>query len=203
MFEFFEMLVIGFTISLSGALMPGPMLFATIETSLKNGWTSGPKVVVGHAVLEVFLFLLIVFGMTSIVGDGVISAISIVGGAVLIIFGVMTLRDAKGAYASLDNHDGMSSNAFVSGFITSVTNPYFWIWWLAVGSAFLFQGLETGILVAAAFLLGNWLADLVWFSIVAASFSRGKTLMSASTYERILMACGLFLLVFGAWFVLG
>lgn len=48
MLEILKMLGIGFSVGLTGALVPGPMLFATIETSLKKGWTSGPLVVSGH-----------------------------------------------------------------------------------------------------------------------------------------------------------
>jgi threonine/homoserine/homoserine lactone efflux protein len=54
-----EMLLIGFSVGLTGAMAPGPMLFATIESSLKTGWSAGPKVVFGHAILEVFTCTLI------------------------------------------------------------------------------------------------------------------------------------------------
>jgi len=40
-----EMLFIGFAVGLTGAMVPGPMLFATIESSLKIGWTAGPKII--------------------------------------------------------------------------------------------------------------------------------------------------------------
>lgn len=33
----FEMLLIGFAVGLTGAMVPGPMLFATIESSLRQG----------------------------------------------------------------------------------------------------------------------------------------------------------------------
>jgi len=37
MLELFEMLAIGFAVGMTGALVPGPMFFATIDTSLKKG----------------------------------------------------------------------------------------------------------------------------------------------------------------------
>ena len=40
--EILKALLIGFTVGLTGALVPGPMLFATIEASLKKGWIAGP-----------------------------------------------------------------------------------------------------------------------------------------------------------------
>ena len=39
-----ETLILAFTIGLTGALAPGPTLVATINSSLRRGWTIGPKV---------------------------------------------------------------------------------------------------------------------------------------------------------------
>jgi len=202
MLEILNMLLIGFTVGLSGALMPGPMLFATIETSLRRGWLAGPAVVLGHAVLEFAICVLIVFGMTSLIGSSAISAISVVGGVVLIIFGVMTIKSAAGASEALETSAGIVSGPVSAGLITSASNPYFWLWWLTAGSALVLRGLEIGLFAAVFFVIGHWIADLGWYSAVSASFSRGKSLMCPETYKRILTACGVFLILFGAWFVL-
>jgi len=61
-----------YSVGLAGALVPGPMLFATIETSLKKGWTSGPLVVYGHALVEVLLFIFIVAGFSILAIPGAI-----------------------------------------------------------------------------------------------------------------------------------
>ena len=64
--EIFRALLLGFTIGLTGALVPGPMLFATIELSLKKGWLAGPEVVFGHILVELVLSILILFGVASL-----------------------------------------------------------------------------------------------------------------------------------------
>jgi threonine/homoserine/homoserine lactone efflux protein len=202
MLELLEMLVIGFVIGMTGALMPGPMLFATIDLSLKNGWTAGPKIFVGHVIIEFVVCILIVLGITSI-SDDIVFAISMIGGAILIVFGLMTIKDAKNAANSTRENTGISGNPLAIGIITSATNPYFWIWWLAAGSALLLHGLEIGILAAMLFVVGHWLADLTYFTAVSTSFSKGKKIMSPKVYERVLLSCGLFLVLFGSWFVLG
>ncbi|MBN1134926.1 MAG: LysE family transporter [Methanosarcinaceae archaeon] len=202
MLEILNMLLVGFTVGLSGALVPGPMLFATIETSLKNGWLAGPSVVMGHAVLEFAICVLVVLGMTSLVGSSVISAISVIGGVFLIIFGLMTIKGASDASEAFDTSSGITSSPVTAGLITSVSNPYFWLWWITAGSALVLKGLEIGILAAVFFVIGHWLADLCWYCAVSVSFSRGKTLMSHATYKWILTACGVFLILFGGWFVL-
>ncbi len=197
------MLLVGFAVGLSGALMPGPMLFATIDSSLKKGWIAGPEVVFGHALLEFAVVVLIVLGMTSFIGSEAISAISVVGGIVLIVFGAMTIQGASDASGALHSDGAIVSSPIVAGILTSASNPYFWIWWLAAGSALVLRGLEVSLIAAAFFVIGHWMADLGWYSLVSTSFSRGKSLMSSKTYERILVSCGVFLIVFGAWFAIG
>lgn len=203
MFEIFDMLLVGFAVGLTGALMPGPMLFATIDSSLKKGWIAGPEVVFGHALLEFAIVILIVLGMASLIGSSAISAISVVGGFVLIVFGAITIKGASDASNALHSGDTIVSNPIAAGFLTSASNPYFWIWWLAAGSALVMRGLEISLMAAAFFVIGHWMADLGWYSLVSISFSRGKSLMSSKTYKRILILCGLFLIIFGAWFAIG
>ncbi|MGB3908748.1 MAG: LysE family transporter [Methanomethylovorans sp.] len=204
MLELLEMLTIGFAIGMSGALVPGPMLFATIDGSMKTGWTSGPKVVLGHALLELVICILIILGMPSFGSERVISAVSLIGGLVLVLFGALTIKDARNAVLSIKgNINYISANPVIAGIITSISNPYFWIWWFAAGSALVLKGLEISLLAAVLFLFGHWMADLSWFSIVSISFSKGKQLMSSRIYESILLLCGIFLIFFGSWFALG
>lgn len=202
MLELLEMLAIGFIMGMTGAIVPGPMLFVTIDTSLKKGWRAGPEVFLGHAMLEFLVCILIIKGITA-VSDDIVTAISIIGGITLVIFGFMTMRGAKGAADTMHEHDKASSRPVLAGVLTSASNPYFWIWWLAAGSALVLRGLETGIFAAAMFVIGHWFADLGYFTVVSTSFSRGKKLMSPKIYERVLLSCGLFLVLFGSWFIIG
>jgi threonine/homoserine/homoserine lactone efflux protein len=202
MLELLEMLTIGFVLGLTGALVPGPMLFVTIDTSLKRGWKAGPEIFVGHAILEFIVCVLIIYGITA-VSDSTVMAISILGGATLVIFGLMTMKSAKGAADSMHEHDKGTSKPILAGILTSASNPYFWIWWLAAGSALVLRGMEIGLIAAVMFMIGHWLADLGYFTVVSTSFSKGKKLMSPKVYERVLLSCGLFLVMFGSWFIIG
>jgi threonine/homoserine/homoserine lactone efflux protein len=204
--EISKAILLGFTVGLTGALVPGPMLFATIETSLKKGWIAGPEVVLGHMLIELVLCVLILFGAASLVGNGTISAVSLLGGLALVVFGLLTVKDAKAVssagMASGSSGMGLTSSPPAAGLITSASNPYFWIWWLTAGSALVLQEYQLGIVIAIAYVIGHWLADLGWFTAVSASFSRGKTLLSRSAHEKVLYACGIFLVIFGLYFML-
>jgi threonine/homoserine/homoserine lactone efflux protein len=202
MLELLEMLAIGFAVGMTGALVPGPMLFTTIDTSLKRGWQAGPEIFIGHAALEFLVCIFVIYGIASI-SDSTVMAISIIGGITLVIFGILTIRNAKGATRSMDKHGTVGTNPVLAGIVTSISNPYFWLWWLAAGSALLLKGLEISLFAAALFVTGHWLADLSYFTLVSVSFSRGKRLMSPKVYERVLTSCGLFLVLFGSWFIVG
>lgn len=105
--EISKALLLGFIVGLTGALVPGPMLFATIEVSLKKGWLAGPEVVFGHILVELVLSVLILFGAASFIGSGTISAISVIGGLSLVVFGLLTVKGAK-AVASAGVSPGTS-----------------------------------------------------------------------------------------------
>lgn len=195
------MFLVGFAVGLTGAMPPGPMLFATIGSSLKKGWSAGPRVVFGHAVLEVFVCILIVIGMSAIVDDSVIKSISLIGGLSLCMFGGLILKERNNT--TLDRDLGaVITHPALAGILTSASNPYFWIWWFSAGMGLIVEGLKTGIMAAGVFMLGHWAADGIWYSFISSSFSRGRTLMSPHAYRAILSACGLFLMVFGIAFVI-
>ncbi|PXF57810.1 MAG: lysine transporter LysE [Candidatus Methanogaster sp.] len=195
-----EFLAFGFLIGLTGATVPGPMLFATIDASLRRGWIAGPEIVLGHAFSEVAVCALIVLGFT-IATDAVFRIVSIAGGGALVVFGVMTLNSSKDATFDVDGSG--AGGAVAAGVLTSVSNPYFLIWWLTIGNAMVMDGLAIGVAAAVLFVIGHWIADLAWYTFVSVSSSRGRRVMSDRTYKRMLVGCGVFLVCFGMYYLAG
>ena len=196
-----ETLILAFTIGLTGALAPGPTLVATINSSLQRGWTMGPKVAAGHALAEVVIFILIVEGLAAVAEEqtGIVAA---VGGSALILFGLLTLKGSKTATMEI-SEKGATSNPYLAGALTSVANPYFWIWWLSVGSALVLAELRESLVLAMIFMIGHWGADFGWYTLVSTSLDRGRTLLSEANYRRTLALCGAFLVLFGASYLAG
>ncbi len=199
MYEILQMLAMAFAIGLTGALAPGPTLVATINTSLKDGWTAGPKVAAGHALVETLIFFLIIGGLADVM-QGYSRAIALLGGLALVIFGFMTLLGSRNATMTMS--DGkMAGNALLAGIITSAANPYFWIWWLSVGGALVLSGLQSGMIMAGVFMIGHWFADFGWLALVSISLDRGRSILSERNYRRVLGICGVFLICFGLYFL--
>lgn len=193
------MLVLGFVIGLTGALAPGPTLVATINASLSGSWTAGLKISLGHILAELAIFLLIVFGLAT-AARPYTTVIALVGGTALIVFGILTILGSR--TASLEEKGtSPGGNPVVAGLVSSAANPYFWIWWLSVGSAMVIAALAGGLYLAAVFMIGHWAADTGWFTFVAAGVSRGVSILTDTLYHRIMAACGLFLIAFGVYYI--
>lgn len=56
-----------FGVAFSGAMVPGPMLTVTIDESLNQGYKAGPLIVLGHALVELFLLIGLVWGLNKII----------------------------------------------------------------------------------------------------------------------------------------
>jgi threonine/homoserine/homoserine lactone efflux protein len=199
--EILSTLVLGLLIGFTGALAPGPTLVATINASLKGDWTAGLRVSLGHIVIETAIFFLIILGLAS-VAQPYTTAIAVIGGIALIVFGILTFTGSRNA--SLNTAPAQAvENPYMAGLVTSAANPYFWIWWLSVGSALLISSLAGGLLLAVVFMIGHWGADVSWYVFVSTGVAKGKTILSDTAYHRIMAACGVFLVIFGLYYLAG
>ena len=91
----------------------------------------------------------------------------------------------------------------LSGILTSIFNPFFFIWWATIGWAFMFKGLElAGIFGVIGFLAGHWASDLSWFSMVSFFTSHGSRIMTNKHYKIMMNASGIFLMILGIYFLL-
>ena len=195
-----ELALMGFAIGLTGALAPGPTLVATIQSALHYGWSSGPRVTLGHIIAELGVVILIAAGISTLPGS-VQPLIAFAGGIALIIFGTLTILEARIAVIDTGSTCEKRAGPIMAGLFTSISNPFFWIWWFSVGGALLLSSFSQGISGLLAFIIGHWSADLVWFSLVSLSIHRSRCVLSKSMYRIILGLCGISLIFFGIWFV--
>lgn len=198
--EILSTLALGLLIGFTGALAPGPTLIATINASLKGDWTAGLRVSLGHIVIETAIFFLIILGLAA-VAQPYTTVIAVAGGIALIVFGIMTITGSRTASLNTGSAAQAAADPYMAGLLTSAANPYFWIWWLSVGSALLINALAGGLLLAIVFMVGHWGADVSWYTFVSTSVAKGKTILADTTYHRIMAACGVFLVLFGLYYL--
>ena len=203
MLDTLQFFLLAFIVGLTGALAPGPTLVATINASMASGWTVGPRITFGHMLSELIIVILIVAGLAT-VALRYTTAVAVIGGVALILFGILTLTGSRevSLAGSKSPESVVTTSPFFAGFLTSVANPYFWIWWLTVGGAMVIAGPCRGDLPCLrlhgrALVCGSRVVHGGFYRY----FAKGKTILSDLAYQRIMMACGLFLVVFGAYYI--
>jgi threonine/homoserine/homoserine lactone efflux protein len=222
MIELTKALILGFTVGISAAIVPGPMMFAAIAASIKNGWRVGPSIFIGHALVELAIFVIILVGVSSFLGKTIISYMAVIGGLVMLLSGLVMIKSAKEAStmdisisaSNLNLSSGPApvrtitsvlnpfSGPISAGIVTSALNPFFVIWWLTAGSAIVLQEYMIGIFAVVAFIVGHWIADLGFLIAVSSSFSQRNKILSQRTHEIMVYLCGGFMAFFGLWFII-
>jgi len=196
---------ISFVLSLSGVLMPGPLLTVTIGESLRRGFITGPLLVLGHGLLELALIVAIVNGLgTFLKRDPVMGTVAIVGSLILFWMGWGMIKQAKRTGFSLEQlpvGKAHSLHPVLSGILISLSNPYWIIWWITIGLGYMMTAMEYGLMGLVVFFVGHISADFLWFSLVSYGVSTGRRVLSDKLYQGITMGCGFFLILFGVWFM--
>ncbi|MDD5224464.1 MAG: LysE family transporter [bacterium] len=195
---FFSAFLIGF----SGAMIPGPVLVYAITSSSKRGFWAGPLLVLGHGILEGLLLILLVLGFAKFLSHELFNGIiSLAGAGMLAFMGIGMLREARTASLNIKNDAPVSSlHPVPAGILTSISNPFWIIWWATIGLNFLSLSRAYGNLGILTFFSGHILSDLSWYSLISALVTFGRKLISDPIYRGILVFCALALIGFGAYF---
>ncbi len=88
----------------------------------------------------------------------------------------------------------------LAGILTSLSNPYWALWWATVGLSYIALSLQLGWAGLAFFYLGHILSDLAWYSAVSVALAMGRRLITDRTYRGLVTACAVFLVGFGLYF---
>ncbi|HOU36308.1 MAG TPA: LysE family transporter [Candidatus Omnitrophota bacterium] len=201
--NYFTIFALSFTIALSGALAPGPLLAAVISKSASHGAKTGPLFILGHALVELAMVTLIVLGFAQFMNHPVVlKAVALSGAAILVYFGISLMASLKTASLEPDACRMRSGNLALMGVTMSLSNPYWSIWWLTIGMGLVLAAQKRGIIGIAVFFLGHILADLGWYSFISFSMSRSARRMNERLYRILLAACAAMLTGFGACFAL-
>jgi len=216
---FWPIFSFSFLVALTGAMAPGPLLTYTIIQSVKTnrrGYLMGVWVIIGHALLEMGVIVLLLLGFSFVLKNMmVVRIIGTTGGIILAWFGAGIIRnvytgnistcfleasDQPGRNPTEVKRKGLDNPVF-GGALVSMSNPYWWIWWATVGSAFMLQyriGWGSWPLLAA-FFVGHECGDLAWYLAVSSLLHWGKQRFSSRLYLGILSACGVFIIAFAIY----
>ncbi|MFO7795515.1 MAG: LysE family transporter [Promethearchaeati archaeon] len=203
--------IVSFLVALTGALSPGPVLTFTIYRSLKGerGYLAGLFITLGHASLEFGLIIALLLGASLFLQNVIVyTTIGIVGGILLIVFGLMVIKDIYNKPIDIDLAEikeedikGFTGNSFLGGIIVSLSNPFWTLWWAGIGLGLMislnisFQD-PLGLLM---FYLGHEMGDLIWFWPISIIVYIGGKSLNPKIYRWVLIICGAFMIFFGTY----
>ncbi|TSA46875.1 MAG: lysine transporter LysE [Deltaproteobacteria bacterium] len=181
--------------------MPGPLLTATISESSQRGFIAGPLLVTGHAILELVLVIAFLLGLAPFFQQpAVFIATALVGSIILFWMAFGMFRSLPSLRLSWEGDHKRRSHPMISGILMSVANPYWIIWWATIGLGYILYSRRFGFWGIAFFFVGHILADLVWYSLVAAAVAGGRHFLTNRLYRGLISACAVFLILFAGYF---
>jgi len=194
-------LIQAFVISLSGVMAPGPVTASAIAIGSRNRF-AGVLIGVGHCIIELPLVVLLVLGLGAFFkSEAARIVIGIGGGLFLLFMAAGMLRDIR--KVGQEQRAASGSDPILAGIMLSGGNPYFPLWWLAVGLNLVMRASEFGYYAVVLFALIHWFCDCAWLEILSWASFKGTRIFGLKGQRVVLAICGAALAVFGCLFLWG
>jgi threonine/homoserine/homoserine lactone efflux protein len=202
----YTLFITAFLVGLSGAMMPGPLVTVALNESLKKGLGANLMVSSGHAFMEALLVFSLTLGLGSILSSPTIMGIiGIVGSLFLFKMAYDMVKDVLSGKVSLDmKSSNGTSGKFgpgLSGVLATVSNPYWFLWWVTIGTSYVALSIKNGTAGVLFFYFGHILSDFSWLFIVGLMVVTGKKYISDRVYRSIIFIMGSFLGVLSVYFL--
>ncbi len=187
-------------LSLTGVMMPGPVFAVTLAKGQRQP-SAGAFISLGHGLVELPLVVLIAVGLGRFFGTSWWKlGVGLLGGILLMAVGLDMIRRRDNLAVG---KVGPPSSSLSAGLLTTLANPYFFIWWAGIGAGLVARASAWGRAGLAAFYLVHWLSDLGWSLLVSILAHRAGRVWSPRVHRVVFAACGLLLVGCGGWFVWG
>jgi threonine/homoserine/homoserine lactone efflux protein len=210
--EVYQIFIGSMIVGFSGALVPGPMLTLVISSVARKGFWTSFFIVVGHSLLELVVVISFFLGILKYLSSPLITKIiGILGGTLLLYIGVDIIISVFKKKYTIDFKSmlkqrtitGKSTGTVIlKGILISLMNPYWYIWWISIGAAFLIKSVEFNTLGVSSFYIGHISADFIWYLFIGFLVNTGRRFFNQKIYNSILIACSIFLFYLGIRFII-
>ena len=202
MIQFFEFAILVIIVSISGVMAPGPLFAANVSYGLKGGVKTGIKMAIGHTIVELPLVILLGIGVFSLeIFPEFRTIISILGAITLFVFATIQIKTVlRKEKIKISNP---KQGPLIAGILLSALNPFFIIWWLAIGFKLISDAMILwsfgGILIMLV--LHIWM-DFVWLGAVSFFASKSSGILSNRNYKVLMLGISGMLIYFGITFLI-
>jgi threonine/homoserine/homoserine lactone efflux protein len=185
----------GAALGFSAAAQPGPLQAYLLAQSVRNGAARTLPVALVPLVTDPPL-IAVVLAVLAQVPPGLVRALGVAGGALVVWLGVGALRAARAPAAA--GAARAPEVGFVRGMLVNLLNPNAWLWWSLAAGPILASAWRASPARAAAFLAGFYL--LLVGGNVAFVLLAGRAARAGPRLARALaLASGVALVLFGSW----
>ena len=199
-------------VAFSGAMAPGPMLTLVISSVAEKGFWTSFFIVVGHSLLELLVVISFFLGVLKYLENPlIVKIIAILGGVFLLYLGIDIIIsifrkkyviDFKSIVKKRTITGRSTVIVILKGVLISLMNPYWYIWWITIGAAFIIKSVEFNIPGISSFYLGHISADFIWYLFIGFLINTGRKFFNQKIYNGILAACSIFLFYLGIRFII-
>jgi threonine/homoserine/homoserine lactone efflux protein len=202
-------------LSASGVLSPGPLFFANLIYGSRQGFRGGIKMASDHTIVELPIILMLSFGLfhfsvTSVAHNATLKSIGLLGGITIVVFSMLQIRSVviREKNRSPDNlidrtKYSLSNKPILNGMIFSLLNPFFIVWWFAVGLKIISDSISIfGIVLGglAVFIFHIWM-DYVWLGGTSFLVQKGVSILDVRFYNIFLLGLSVLLVIFGLYWI--
>jgi threonine/homoserine/homoserine lactone efflux protein len=198
----FEGIILGLTLSLFFGF--GPALVAEIQTSILRGFWAAVLLAFGVFLSDAALVALGFLGAVQIFESNKI-ILGLVGGVILIIFGIVTYR--RKVMINVDSTDPdfkkdepYFTTYILKGFFINVTNPFIWIFWMGIVVGFT-ANYKADILMLVSFFLSALGTVFLFDMLKIFSAYKIKKYLQTHSIIWINRIAGVGLVIFGIYLV--
>jgi threonine/homoserine/homoserine lactone efflux protein len=140
-----QIIISGFILGLTLAVLVGPAFFTLIQTSINHGFRIGMFLAIGIFLSDLTLVSLSFLGASQVIsGEKYRIAFGIIGGAILIIYGAYTFLKKVINYSDKEEngqnkiikkiHAPQPVLYIIKGYFLNLINPFLLIFWVGVMS---------------------------------------------------------------------
>jgi threonine/homoserine/homoserine lactone efflux protein len=202
----FTLVITVVLVTVSGALAPGPLFFATLSHGTQSGAKSGLTFASAHTIVEFTLVMLLAGGLLTIANEPAVrTIIGTVGGIVLLAFGTAQIYGAF--HSKPEEHKtrpAPTRSLLLMGLALTGLNPFFIVWWLTAGANLILISLEFASLAGVLFMYvcHVWM-DYLWLVTIAHFAKVGANVTGFKWYRLLMVLFGAILIYFGLTFIVG